>query len=162
MLKLKLQTLATWCEESTHWKRPWCWERLRAGEEGDRGWDGWMASSTQWTWVWESSRRWWITGKPGVLQSIGSQRVGLKNNNKSPQHKVWFITSSLQVNEGREMGREERRREGGREGSRNQQKCSTPSLSLLDPIKSISYSKVEFSGSWKRYFRPGSQWFNLT
>ena len=49
-------TLATWCEELTHWKRPWCWERLRAGGEGDnRGWDGWMASPTQWTWVWVSS-----------------------------------------------------------------------------------------------------------
>ena len=50
-------TLATWCEELTHWQRPWCWERLRAGGEGDkRGWDGWMASLTQWTWVWASSR----------------------------------------------------------------------------------------------------------
>ena len=46
-------TLATWCEELTHWKRPWCWGRLSAGGEGDdRGWDGWVASSTQWTWVW--------------------------------------------------------------------------------------------------------------
>ena len=61
-------TLATWCEELTHWKRPWCWERLKAGGEGgDRGWDGWMASLTQWTWVWASSRRWWWTGKSGVL-----------------------------------------------------------------------------------------------
>ena len=50
-------TLATWCEELTHWKRPWCWERLRAGEEGNRGWDGWTASSTQWTWVWTNFRR---------------------------------------------------------------------------------------------------------
>ena len=50
MLKLKLQYLATWCKELTHWKRPWCWERLKAGAEGDdRGWDGWMASLTQWT-----------------------------------------------------------------------------------------------------------------
>ena len=69
-------TLTTWCEELTHWKRPWCWERLRAGGEvGDRGWDGWMASPTQWTWVWANSGRWWRTGKPGVLQSMGSQRV---------------------------------------------------------------------------------------
>ena len=58
------------------WKRPWCWERLRAGGEGDdRGWDGWMASSTQWTWVWVNSGRWWRTGEPGVLQTRGSQRV---------------------------------------------------------------------------------------
>ena len=57
-------------------KRPWCRERLKAGGEGgDRGWDGWMASLTQWTWVWASSGRLWRTGKPGVLQSMGSQRV---------------------------------------------------------------------------------------
>ena len=60
--------LATWCKELTHWKRSWCWERLKAGGEGDdRGWDGWMASLTQWRWVWESSRRWWRTRKPDVL-----------------------------------------------------------------------------------------------
>ena len=69
-------TLATWCEELTRLKRPWCWERLKAkGEGDDRGWDGWMASPTQWTWVWVNSRSWWWTGRPGVLQSIGSQRV---------------------------------------------------------------------------------------
>ena len=68
--------LATWSNELTHSKRPWCWERLKAGGEGDdRGWDGWMASPTQWTWVWASSGSWWWTGKPGVLQSMGSQRV---------------------------------------------------------------------------------------
>ena len=69
-------TLATWCEELTHWKRPWCWEGLKAGGEGDdRGWDGWMASPTQWTWLWASSRNWWWTEKPGMLQSMGLQRV---------------------------------------------------------------------------------------
>ena len=55
-------TLATWCKELTHWKRPWCWDRLTAGEEDNRGWDGWMASPTQWTWVWASSGSWWWTG----------------------------------------------------------------------------------------------------
>ena len=70
-------TLATWCEELTHCKRPWCWERLKAGEEGDdRGWDARMASPTQWTWVWASSGSWWWTGKPGVLQFTELQRVG--------------------------------------------------------------------------------------
>ena len=77
MLKLKLQYLATCCEELTCLKRPWCWERLRAGGEGDdRGWDGWMASPTQWTWVWVDSGSWWWTGRPGVLQSMRLQRVG--------------------------------------------------------------------------------------
>ena len=70
-------TLATSCEELTHWKRPWCWEGFGAGGEGDdRGWDGWMASLTQWTWVWVNSRSWWWTGRPGMLQFMGSQRVG--------------------------------------------------------------------------------------
>ena len=73
----KSNTLVTWCEEVTHWKRPWCWERLKAGGEGDdRKGDGWMASLTEWTWVWVGSRSWWWTGKPGVLQSMGSQRIG--------------------------------------------------------------------------------------
>ena len=76
MLKLKLQYLATKCEELIHWKRPWWWERLKTGEGHDRGWDGWMASLTWWTWVWASSRSWWWTGKPGMLHAVhGSQRV---------------------------------------------------------------------------------------
>ena len=70
-------TLATWREELTHFKRPWCWERVKAGRDGnDRGWDGWMASPTQWTWVWVNSESWWYTERPGMLQSMGSQRVG--------------------------------------------------------------------------------------
>jgi len=77
MLELKCSTLGTWCEERTHLKRPWCWERLRAGGEGDdRGWDGWMASPTQWTWVWVDSRSWWWTGRRGVLWFMELQRVG--------------------------------------------------------------------------------------
>ena len=70
-------TLATWCEELTHWKRPWCWERLKAGGEGDGDrWDSWIISPTQWTWVWVNSGSWWRTGRPGVRQSIVSQTVG--------------------------------------------------------------------------------------
>ena len=70
-------TLATWWEELAHWKRPWCWERLKVGGEGDdRGWDGWMASPTQWTWVWVNSRSWWWTGRPGMLWFMGLQIVG--------------------------------------------------------------------------------------
>ena len=69
-------TLATWCKELSHWKRPCCWERLKVGREGDdRGWDGWIASPTRWTWVWVSSESWWWTGKTGVLQCMGMQRV---------------------------------------------------------------------------------------
>ena len=69
-------TLDICCKEPTHWKRPWCWERLRQEQKGATEWDGWMASSTQWTWVWANSGCWWGTGRPGVLQSFGSQRVG--------------------------------------------------------------------------------------
>ena len=75
-LMLNSNTLATWYKELTHWKRPWCWERLKAtGERDNRGWDGWMASSTQWTWDWVNSRSWWWTGRPGMLWSMGSPRV---------------------------------------------------------------------------------------
>ena len=68
--------LATWCHELPHWERPWCSERLKVGGEGHGiGWDGWMASPTQWTWVWVNSGSWWWTGRAGMLQSMGSQRV---------------------------------------------------------------------------------------
>ena len=77
MLSWNSKSLATWCEELTHLKRPWCWERLKTGGEGDnRGWDDWMTSPTQWTWVWVNSGSWWWTEKPGMLQPMGSQRVG--------------------------------------------------------------------------------------
>ena len=96
-------TLATWCEELTHWKRPWCSERLKAGGEGDdRGWDGWMASLTQWTWVWVNSKSWWM-GRAGMLQSMGLQRVGhdwvtelnlteLNKTEKKNEYKSWIRT----------------------------------------------------------------------
>ena len=76
MLKLRLQYFSHLMQR-THWlERPWCWERLKAGGEGDnRGWHSWMTSPTWWTWAWASSRSWWWTGKPGVLQSTGLQRV---------------------------------------------------------------------------------------
>ena len=81
-------TLATWCKELTPWKRPWCWERLKVGGEGDdRRWDGWMVSPTQWTWVWVSFGSWWWTGKPGVLQSMGLQRVV-----SDSYHPIWCWT----------------------------------------------------------------------
>ena len=77
MLKLKLQYFFTLCEELTPWKRPWCWEGLGTGGEGDdRGSDGWMASPTQWEWVWVNSGSLLWTGRPGLLPFMGSQRVG--------------------------------------------------------------------------------------
>ena len=75
-------TLATWYKELTHLKRPGCWERLMAGGEGDnRGWDGWMASLTRWTWVWMDSGSWRWTGRPGVLWFMGLQRVKTRLSN---------------------------------------------------------------------------------
>ena len=74
-LKLKLQYFGHLM--LTHLKRPWCWEGLEAGGEGDdRGWDGWVASPTRWAWVWVNSGSWWWTGRPGMLMSMGSQTVG--------------------------------------------------------------------------------------
>ena len=80
MLKLKLQYFGYLMWRLTHWKRPCCWKRLKAGGEGDdRGWDDWMASPTRRTWVWVSSRSWWWTGKPGMLQSMGLQSQTLRD-----------------------------------------------------------------------------------
>ena len=87
-------TLATWCKELTDWKRPWCWERLKAEEGDDRRWDGWMASLTQWTWVWAS---FWVLvkdRKPGVLQSMGSQRVRHKWAAEQQQNPKLYSLSS--------------------------------------------------------------------
>ena len=76
LLYTRSNTLTTWCKKPTHWISPWCWERLKVGgKEGGRGWNGWVASPTRWTWVCLSSRSWWWTGKPGMLRFMGSQRV---------------------------------------------------------------------------------------
>ena len=76
---VETETLIFWPPdelELNHLKRPWCWERLRVGGEGDdREWYGWMASPTQWTWVWVDSGSWWWTGRPSMLWFMGSQRV---------------------------------------------------------------------------------------
>ena len=74
-----LKEISSGCslEELIHLRRPWCWERLKTGGEvDDRGRDSWMASPTQWTWVWVNSGSWWWTGRPGVLKSMGLQRFG--------------------------------------------------------------------------------------
>ena len=94
--------LATWCRGPTHWETPWCWERLKPREKGTtgwgscclikRGWEGWMEPSTQWTWVWENSRRWWMTGKPGMLQPMGWQRVG---NNLATEQQQQYVESKV-------------------------------------------------------------------
>ena len=93
-------TLASWCKEPTHWKRHWCWERLRARGEADNR-DGWTASLTQWTWVWVKSGRWWRTGKSGVLQSMELQNVrhNLATEQQSPHtpHTVSLITYYIKI-----------------------------------------------------------------
>ena len=77
MLKLKLQYFGHLMGRVTHWKRPWCWKGLGSGGERDnRGWDGWIASPTRWTWVWVNSGSLWWIRRPGVLWYMGSQRVG--------------------------------------------------------------------------------------
>ena len=91
-------TLATWCEGKI-WligKDPECWERLKEkGEGGERGWDGEIASLTQWTWTWASSGRRWRTGKPGVLQAIGSQRVGYDWVTEQQHSHSLFLTDTF-------------------------------------------------------------------
>ena len=87
--------MATWWEELTRWKRPWFWERLKLGREGDdRVWNGWMASLTWWTWVWVISGSWWRTGKPGVLQSMGLQTI---RYNRATELKWYYICISLML-----------------------------------------------------------------
>ena len=97
-LKLKHQYFATWCEELTHWKRPWCWERLKAGGKGDdRGWEGWMASLTPWTWVWAGSGSWWWTGRPACCSPWGhkvsdtTERLNWTNWRASESNRLLFI-----------------------------------------------------------------------
>ena len=88
-------TLATGWEELAHWKRPWCWERLGAGKEGNRGWVDWMASLTQWTWVLANSMRQWRTGKPTMLQSMRSQRV---RHDWAIEQLQWKLIFKVRVN----------------------------------------------------------------
>ena len=95
MLKLKLQCSGHLMRRLTHRKRLWCWEGLGAGGEGDnRRWDIWIASPTRWTWVWVNSRSWWWTGKPGVLQSMGSQKV---RHDWATELNCWWQTSTVKV-----------------------------------------------------------------
>ena len=95
-------TLSTWCKELTHWKRPWCWERLKAGgKEGNRGWDGWMASSTQWTRVWANSRRWWRTGSFMCCSPWGhkeSDKTEQLNSNisQSQNHEIFISVVKME------------------------------------------------------------------
>ena len=77
MLKLKLQDFGHLMRRVDSLEKTLMLGEIGAGGEGDdRGWDGWMASLTRWTWVWVNSRSWWWTGRPGVLRFMGSQRVG--------------------------------------------------------------------------------------
>ena len=97
LCEIRSYNLATWCEKLTLWKRLWCWERLKTGGEGGyRGWDGWMASLTQWTCVWTGSGRWWRTGKPGIPQFMGLQKVGHNLATEQQQQIGFCFTLSTQ------------------------------------------------------------------
>ena len=96
--------LATWFKEPTHWKRLRCWERLKAGREwDDRRWDVWMASPTQRTWVWVNSGRWWRTRRPGVLQSMRSQRIGCDWATEQQQRNTQNRIVSIYVRKSKEL-----------------------------------------------------------
>ena len=89
-------TLATWCKELTPWKRPWYWERLKTGAEGDnRGLDGWMTSLTQWTWFWVNSGICWWTGRPGVMRSMGSQESDRTEGLNWTESLRWLLGGNL-------------------------------------------------------------------
>ena len=98
-------TLATWCEELTHWKRLWCWERLRAGGEGDeRGWDGWMASPTLRTWVWASSRSWWWTGSLACYSLWGFKELDMTERMNWTDTYMYIWEREREREREREMG----------------------------------------------------------
>ena len=93
---LKLQLMVIWCQQMTHWKNSWCWERLRAeGEESIRGWEGWMATPMKWTWTWANSGRWWGTGRPEVLQSLAQKESALLGNCTTTMHQLFFLSVRL-------------------------------------------------------------------
>ena len=142
-----LWTSATWGEELAHWKRPWCWEKLKAGGEGDDGgWDGWMASPTQWTWVWVNSGSWWWTGRPDVLQSMGSQRV----RHDWVTELNWTITKAYDTDRKTQEDRVNAQRTGSRSRSAQERSPLAKSQSCwmhrrfwslwktTDPLESIS------------------------
>ena len=94
MLKLKFQYFGHLMWRADSFERPWTWEKLKSGGEGDdRGWDGWMASLTHWTWVWASSGSWWWTGKPGMLQSMGSQKV--RHDGVTELNWTWYLRQKI-------------------------------------------------------------------
>ena len=140
-------TLATSCEELTHWKRPWCWEGLGAeGEGDDRGWDGWMASPTQWTWVWVNSGSWWWTGSPVVLWFMGLQRVGhdwMTELNWTEHGKTFESTSWLP---------------GQQKSYRHWQRLffDQTRIRLLWLLAGPHLWPMRASGSWHKWFCPSS------
>ena len=120
-------TLATWCEEQTHWKRPWCWEELKAkGEGSNRGWNGWIASLTQWTWVWANSGRWFRKGKPGMLEPMGSQSLTWLSD--------WTTTPTLTTHTKSKNKKAKSLQDMERRGINNQSVYQTPKFpfSLFD------------------------------
>ena len=94
----KVETLVLWPPHVKSWLigKDWCWEGLGSGEGDDQGWDAWMASRTRWTWVWVNFGSWWWTGRPGVLQFMGSQRVGYDwatELNWTEEKKTYFLAA---------------------------------------------------------------------
>ena len=91
-------TLATWCKQPTCWKRPWCWEILKAGREGDdRGWDGLMVSLTRWAWVWVNSGSWWWQGGPACCDSWGCKESDMTEWLNWTDHSSWKNCAQILV-----------------------------------------------------------------
>ena len=124
-------TFATWCEEPIHWKRPWCWERLKAGGEGvDRGWDGWMASPARLRWVWVSSGSWWWTGKPGMVHSMGVAKSQTWLRNWTDWREIYWKTIWL-LYEGKQITGQERKGSSWDSGNKENQRLPSYPFPLL-------------------------------
>ena len=96
MMKLKFQYFGHLMWRVNSLEKSWCWDRLKTGEVDDREWDGWMALPTRWTWVWANSKRWWRTGKPSMLQSMGLQRVRRYQRTITTSDDLWsFMYKNL-------------------------------------------------------------------
>ena len=153
------------------WKRPWCWERLRAGEGGDRGWDGWMASSTQRTWVWANSGKQWRTGKPGMLQSMGLQRFRYNLATEKQQLAILSIFSCTYwppiclLWHHRLLGCECEQTVEDSEGQGSPACCSPQGRKELDTTQWLNKNQKrpksgEWSNSWKSPPLPQNSWNN--
>ena len=142
--------LATWWEEPTYWQRLWFWDRLKAGGKGDnRRWDGWVASPTQWIWVWANARRQWRTRKPGVLQSMGIIKSQIRLSD-------WTIVT-LNITENRNTQGRVYKTENSGGGRRNRShqsgapRAAPPMVLLLHSASPSGWAETQMPGPLQEF-----------